>query len=359
MEAVHANLRKLEFPHSACEAVSYIHTQCQKFSQSGVPSPQELASLIEFIDEFVFSAARGAKPGKKSRRLTSIQQLQLIQVLSDYFTAEQDFNLLCSVFMIIFMVQGRDIEYKVNTLARLLSFSLGVNAVAILNFGGVWVTQQTPTSVHSLAVARHLVQDYICTQPHVCTALQHLPAQSPLFTTNLIAAIGELYSRVGDYSGDYSGYRSPPSAVVELVTVWLRGSEGGQQLSQGGQGGIQAVPGTSPAASLLSWTVMSPLLGEQGETHSLLHHTLVETIQGSQGEKVPLKYLTHLTEGLLAKINAGSYSDDLTCRALDRYGQLVIAALGSSKAKPDKDLLMLINQLPANRLVHIVLNTIN
>jgi len=351
MEALHSNLRKLEFPNSAEQAVNYIHSQCQKFSQSGVPSPQELSSLIEFIDEFVFSAVRGVKPGKKARRLTNIQQLQLIQVLADYFTAEQDFNLLCSVFMIIFMDQGRDIEYKVSTLARLLSYSLGVNAVAILNFGGVWVTQQTPTSGHSLSVARHLVQDYICTQPQVCSALKHLPAQSPLFTTNLIAAIGELYSRVGQ-EPDYSGYRAPPGPVVELVTVWLRGSEGGPQVGQG-------VPGTSPAASLLSWTVMSPLVGEQGEIYSLLHHTLVETILGSEGEKVPLKYLTHLTEGLLAKLNSGSFTESQTCQALDRFGQLVAAALGGSKAKPDKDLVMLINQLPPNRLVHIVLNTIS
>ena len=72
--------------------------------------------------------------------------------------------------MIIFMVQGRDIEYKVvynienrpgsaffvkvSILARLLSLALGVNSVAILNFGGVWVTQQTPTSTHSLSVAK-------------------------------------------------------------------------------------------------------------------------------------------------------------------------------------------------------------
>ena len=28
-----------------------------------------------------------------------------VQVLADYFTGEHDFNLLCSVFMIVFMVQ--------------------------------------------------------------------------------------------------------------------------------------------------------------------------------------------------------------------------------------------------------------
>merc|ERR1712013_925398 len=94
-----------------------------------------------------------------------------------------------------------------------------------------------------------------------------------------------------------------------------------------------------------------------GDTYSLLHHTLVETILASQGEEVPLKYLTHLTEGLLARLNSGTFSEDRTCKSLDRYGQLVIAALGGSKAKPDKDLVMLINQLPPNRLVHIVLNS--
>ena len=169
MEAVLAGLRKLEFPASAEAAVKYIHGQCQKFSKSGVPSPQELTSLIDFIDEFLFSGGPGRAAGggkgaavasKKGagRRLTAIQQLQLIQTLADYFTGQQDFNLLCSVFMIVFMVQGKEPEYKVATLAKLLSYALALHAVPILNFGGVWLTQQTPSSSHALAVARQLVQ---------------------------------------------------------------------------------------------------------------------------------------------------------------------------------------------------------
>ena len=116
-------------------------------------SPKELTSLIEFIDEFLFCTVRLGKSGKKStRKLSSLQQLHLIQILADYFTGELDFSLLCSVFMIIFMVQGKDVEYKINCLAKLLSYGLSVNAPSILNFGGVWLTQQTPTSTHSLQV---------------------------------------------------------------------------------------------------------------------------------------------------------------------------------------------------------------
>ena len=117
----------------------------------------------------------GGKAGRRrTGKLSSIQQLQLIQMLADYFSGDHDFNLLCSVFMIIFMVQGRDVEYKVSSLSRLLSYSLSVNAVSILNFGGVWLTQQSPTSTHALNVARHLVGDMTATQhPHLDT----LPSQ--------------------------------------------------------------------------------------------------------------------------------------------------------------------------------------
>ena len=55
-----------------------------------MPSSGELSSLIEFIDEFIFSAVAGSRGGKgqgkggkspSPRRLTSLQQLQLIQVI--------------------------------------------------------------------------------------------------------------------------------------------------------------------------------------------------------------------------------------------------------------------------------------
>ena len=153
LETVTSSLRKLKFPASAEQGIKFIHTQCEKFSNSGMPSPKELTSLIEFIDEFLFCTVRTAKSGEKLvRKLSSLQQLQLVQILADYFTGEDNFSLLCSVFMIIFMVQGKDVEYKVNCLAKLLSYGLSVNAASILNFGGVWLTQQTPTNTHSLQV---------------------------------------------------------------------------------------------------------------------------------------------------------------------------------------------------------------
>ena len=360
-------IKKHEWPHCAEQAVKHILAQCQKFSQTGVPSAAQLTSLIEVIDEFIFSwsspASSGGRSGKRrTGKLTSIQQLQLVQMLAEYFSGDQDFNLLCSVFMILFMIQGKDVDYKVNTLARLLSYSLSVNAVTLLNFGGVWLTQQSPTSAHSLAIARVLVSDWVSAPSHA--HLHSLPTQSSLFTTNLLASMGELYSGVtsGVQSDLATGYSPPPAQVVSLVTAWLRSGHEATA-SPSAQSGLSVpVPGTSPAASLLPWSVFSPLDAEdRGEKaaslYSFLHLTLVEIVMTSTISQLPSKYLTHLTEGLLARLTSSpeAHSQEQAEAALDRYGQLMAAAIAGDKLKLDKDLVTLIQKLPQNRLVNIVL----
>ena len=47
-------IKKHEWPVCAEHSIKYIHAQCQKFSQSGVPSPAQLTTLIDIIDEFIF-----------------------------------------------------------------------------------------------------------------------------------------------------------------------------------------------------------------------------------------------------------------------------------------------------------------
>ena len=97
-------IKKQEWPSCADLSIKYIHMQCQNFSKSGVPSPSQLTSLIELIDDFIFSWSSPASNGqgrhsggksgrRRTGKLSSIQQLQLIQMLADYFTGDHDFNL--------------------------------------------------------------------------------------------------------------------------------------------------------------------------------------------------------------------------------------------------------------------------
>ena len=333
--------------------------------------------MIEIIDEFIFSWSspgpqqqnrdrdrdRGGSNSKKRRltgKLTSIQQLHLTHILADYFTGGQDFNLLCSVFMIIFMVQGKDVEFKVSCLSRLISLavsmsSAGDKSVTILNFAGVWLTQQSPTSGHSLSLARHLVSD---TLTMTCDHhLDTLPAQSPLFTTNLIAAIGELYSINNSVNTE-----SPPVKLVSLVTGWLRSLS--SPSSSGSSSSLSVpTPETSPAAALLPWSVLCFLEDNVDTEHrtviSQLQLTLVDIIISSPSSQLPVKYLSQLTESLLSRLEATKCSQDNVDKALDYYGQIVAAALAGDKLKIDKDMLANMKKLPDNRLVKIVLDMQN
>ena len=57
--------------------------------------------------------------------------------------------------------QGRDPEYKLKTLSKLVSMSLGTSHLTLLNCTGLWLSQQTPTHDNSLAIANQLITDYI------------------------------------------------------------------------------------------------------------------------------------------------------------------------------------------------------
>jgi len=383
LDSLYATLRKYEFPASAVEAIRHVHSQCQVFSKTGVPSPQEMNNLLEFIDEFVFCTSWGegggdrrqqGHPGtgkmakKRGRKLSSVQQLQLLQVISDYAKEEKDFSLLCSVFMIMFMIQGRDPEYKLKTLSKLVSMSLGTSHLTLLNCTGLWLSQQTPTHDNSLAIANQLITDYISLVPNVEESLSYLPTKSPLLTANLLVSLGELYSRVGEAAtADYS---PPPISVVRLVTGWISNHPGLAPTNHPDHSStILPMTGSSPVASLLKWTVMEPLVTVAGNrdsrnavdlaAYSQLHYTILEILveQGKGGEgaaSVQPRYLTHLTESLLARLAAGRYPTAAVNLSLDRFGQILQALVGHKTV--DRDLLALVGRLPPNRLVHIVVN---
>ena len=193
------------------------------------------------------------------------------------------------------------------------------------------------------------MQDTICCP--VSSELERLPVKSPLFTTNLLAGVGELYSRV---TGGVTEYSAPPPATVSLVTAWLTAG-------QGKAGAPLSVPGTSPAAPLLPWPVLGALLcPHQHHIYARLQHCLVDTVTNTDAS-IPSHYLIHLTRATLATLARTSLpttdQEEAKMIALDRFGQIVTAVLAGGRTKPDKELELLLRKLPDNRLVQIVMKT--
>ena len=192
------------------------------------------------------------------------------------------------------------------------------------------------------------MQDTICCP--VSSELERLPVKSPLFTTNLLAGVGELYSRV---TGGATEYCAPPPATVSLVTAWLTAG-------QGKAGAPLSVPGTSPAAPLLPWPVLGALLcPHHHQIYSRLQHCLVDTVTNTDAS-IPTHYLIHLTRATLATLartSSTSEQEEARMTALDRLGQIVTAVLAGGRTKPDKELELLLRKLPDNKLVQIVMKT--
>ena len=187
--------------------------------------------------------------------------------------------------------------------------------------------------------------------------------QAPLFTTNLIAAIGELYSHVTT-DPDYSTFTAPPSNLVSLVTTWLRAGQENRYLVIRIHLTLSRIlskiyPGHNQdhyqyqlltPAQLLHyyrgqfsrlWSQVNNNLmmlkylpsfssGESSDdTYSLLHLTLVDSILTSSKSQLPSKYLSHLTQGkilsyifiyekvcssylhlgLLSRLSSGNYTE--------------------------------------------------
>ena len=129
--------------------------------------------VLELIDEFVFFTKLSLS---KSKRLNSIQELQLMQNLIDFFqehsslpnashtnttlqsfeayNSSPDMLILCNIFNYLFMEPPHRMSSKVDdssgikssdrmkSLARLASMSLGLKNRPVLHCLGVWLHRQ-------------------------------------------------------------------------------------------------------------------------------------------------------------------------------------------------------------------------
>merc|ERR1719210_954155 len=88
--------------------------------------------------------------------------------------------------------------------------------------------------------------------------------------------------------------------TMTMMTMMLRMLE--LSPGQGKTGAPLSVPGTSPAAPLLSWPVMAPLLApHHHSTYCQLQHCLLDNINNCDAV-IPLHYLLHLTRLTLATL---------------------------------------------------------
>lgn len=358
-------LRKLEFPFCAREALSRIEQLC---TQPGGPvfnvRQADLAS--ELINEFIFCEMD--RRGGKRRKLTCIQELQLLEVLCDYLSYpggnEATRN---AVFMSLF--PGSHPE-RSRLLVKLVSMAISTNNSPVLMATAILMQQLSCTSKFSIQLANGLVNDYFVLVPKSVDRLKELPKIAPLFTANFLTAVTEMYGCTYIDKNEGLEWKGPPISLLEVITEWVSEQRSlcltalTVDLQPALPSGGIPMPAITPYAGLFKWTVLSSLhetdkraLELYMDLHLALLESLLECIPLAAKRPEHIISAQHLA-AIIPQIVDSNFpeSDERLCKAIDRLGQAVQMALHTKSVYGNKqELIKQLETLPKNRLMIMVL----
>lgn len=159
---------------------------------------------MDLISEFIFGEIERRK---KRNMTTAIQELQLIEIMSDFFQSPGGVPAVRNaLFLSLFPADSS--KHKI--LGNLVSLAIVTQNKAVLNAAGIWMQQLSSISLQSVGLARHVLNDYFVLTPQSIDKLKQVPIFAPHFTANLLTAIGEVYED-----------KDPPTKLLRLIGEWI------------------------------------------------------------------------------------------------------------------------------------------
>lgn len=305
---------------------------------------------IDLISDAIFGSGHG---------LTSIQELQRVVVLCEYFNepcADENRN---AVFLSIF---GPNMSKdRIKLLGRLISTSISAVIAPLLCAAGTWMQQLGCTSQSSLELAEYLIEDFV-TFSRVCDQLESLPMIAPRFAANFMTSVCELY--LTDSRGSKLD-SPPPEMLLNVFSEWIFENPSLCLASQQPLAlppGAIAMPVSTPLAGLIRWCVLAPLF-DQKQNYGKLHLAILRSLQQMPPSSGPPSAIN--AQQLVAIVNtiqlwiveAGATTDkDRIEISLERFAQAVQVALTCNCIYGSTHLLFArLESLPPNALMEIVI----
>ncbi|VFV43778.1 Hypothetical predicted protein [Lynx pardinus] len=156
---------------------------------------------VELLEEFVF------------QRLNSLQELQLLEIMCNYFQEQTKDSVRQIIFSSLFSPQGNKADdSRMSLLGKLVSMAVAVCRIPVLECAASWL-QRTPV-VYCVRLARALVDDYCCLVPGSVQTLKQIFSASPRFCCQFITSVTALY----DLSSDDL---IPPLDLLEMIVSWI------------------------------------------------------------------------------------------------------------------------------------------
>ncbi|CAH1170070.1 unnamed protein product [Phaedon cochleariae] len=358
------SLRKIEYPSSAKDALNKIvDLICGR-----ITSIKNMDLALDLMAEFVFLEIdrRGHKRGFP---LTPLIELQLIELLYEYFNNMSNESARNTVFLSIF--SGTTAIMRLGVLTKLVSVAIAIPSATILSSASAWMQQLGNTSQNSCKLAEGLIQDYFYFYNPNTSSINLVPSISPQFTANFLTAVTENYFNFTKRECIF-----PPKVLMESVTTWVSENPGlciaAQQKQAVLPPGAIAMEATTPIAGLLRWTVLAPINKQDsqvyGDLHLALLNSIIEIPKVTPPKAIYAQHLTGPINPILSYVNDLRNKQELKLDqilnednlqlALDRYAQAiqVIYSVNAVYGHVD-DLFHQLKLLPFNKLMSIVIST--
>ncbi|XP_077305372.1 integrator complex subunit 15 [Lithobates pipiens] len=196
---------------SAAKEVLY-HLDIYFSSQlQNAPVPLVEKGPIELLEEFIFQIPKDRS--SHGKRLGAIQELQLLEILCNYFHEQTKEPVRQVIFNSLFSPQGNKAdEQRMALLGKLTSMAVAVCRLPVLESAASWL-QRTP-AVYCVRLAKALVDDYCGLVPGSIQTLKQIINVSPRFCCQFITAVAAYY----DMSTEDL---LPPHDLLEMIVSWI------------------------------------------------------------------------------------------------------------------------------------------
>eukprot|EP00062_Callorhinchus_milii_P009158 gi/632952623/ref/XP_007891952.1/ PREDICTED: uncharacterized protein C7orf26 homolog [Callorhinchus milii] len=176
-----------------------------------VPGSLVDKGTVELVEEFIFQLPKDRKTQPK--RLSSLQELQLLEIMCSYFQEQNKEAVRQIIFSALFGPHGNKAdENRLAMLGKLVSMAIAICRVPILECAALWM--QRTHAVFCVRLVKVLVEDYCILVPGSVQTLKQIVHASPRFCCQFITAVTTLY----DLSTDDL---IPPRDLLEMVVSWV------------------------------------------------------------------------------------------------------------------------------------------
>lgn len=168
---------------------------------------------LDLMAEFIFCEI-DRRGQKRTQSLSPLLELQLLEILYDYFN--NIFNEAGRNTVYLSLFSGTTAVLRLGVLSKLVSIAIAIPSPNILISTSVWMQQLGNTSTNSRKLAQALVQDYFFYNQNSVEKMKMLPDISPQFTANFMTALAELY-----FSPTKKGIMYPSAMLIETIKTWV------------------------------------------------------------------------------------------------------------------------------------------